>query len=202
VGETVDLRLSSSRSTLASDLASLISVYNSAQSKVASQVGETAGLLSGDYIVREIQHLMRELAAYEGSGPVKHLADLGIEFNQSGQMEFNTPKFYSLSDADIAAAFEFLGSPTSGLGALSAGFGQVSDPISGLIRLQQNQYDAADDRLSNQISELTTRIELMQSSLSLRLQQADVLLAQLEAQQTMLDANIRALELAAFGKRD
>lgn len=201
-GETVELKLSSSRSTLATKLADLANAYNTLRTKVNAQVGETAGLLSGDFLVREIQHNLRQLASYESSGAIRRLADLGLEFDDQGQMSFNSSKFYSLSDAEIAAAFDFLGSETSGLGGLSQSFDQISDPISGLIKLQQDQYDAADQRLSRQIDELTSRIEFMQLSLSAKLQQADTLLAQLESQQVLLEASIKGLELALYGKKD
>lgn len=201
-GETVELKLFSSRSTLATKLADLADAYNTLRSKVSAQVGETAGLLSGDFLVREIQQNLRELAAYESSGTIRRLADLGLEFNDQGEMSFNSSKFYSLSEAEIAAAFDFLGSETSGLGGLSQEFAQISDPLTGLIKLQQDQYDAADERLSRHIEELTSRIEFMQLSLSAKLQQADTLLAQLESQQVLLEASIKGLELALYGKKD
>jgi flagellar hook-associated protein 2 len=201
-GETVELKLFSSRSTLATKLADLASAYNRLRTAVNAQIGKAAGMLSGDFLVREIQQSLRELAAYESTGAVRRLADLGLEFNEEGEISFNSSKFYSLSEAEIAAAFDYLGSETSGLGGLSQNFKQISDPISGLIKLQQDQYDAADERLSRQIDELTSRIEFMQLSLSAKLQQADTLLAQLESQQVLLEASIKGLELALYGKKD
>jgi len=201
-GETVELKLFSSRSTLATKLADLASAYNRLRTAVNAQIGKAAGMLSGDFLIREIQQNLRELAAYESTGAVRRLADLGLEFNEEGEISFNSSKFYSLSEAEIAAAFDYLGSETSGLGGLSQNFKQISDPISGLIKLQQDQYDAADERLSRQIDELTSRIEFMQLSLSAKLQQADTLLAQLESQQVLLEASIKGLELALYGKKD
>ena len=201
--ETVTLTLSSSRGELATALAGLASSYNAARSQVNAQVGETAGLLSGDFIVRQLQMEMRTLAGHDGSGSsMNRLSDLGIEFDDSGEMSFDQDMFYALSDAQITAAFEYLGSETTGFGALSANFTQISDPATGLIKTQQDQYDVADDRLETQITDLTARIEYMQTSLSWKLQQADVLLAQLAAQQTMLDASIQGLEYAVYGRND
>jgi len=201
-GETVELRLSSSRSTLATKLADLASAYNALRTKVSAQVGAAAGLLSGDFLVREIQHQLRTLSAYEGAGAVRRLSDLGLEFNQEGVMSFNSGKFYALSEAEVAAALDFLGTETTGFGGLSRAFLRISDPISGLIKLQQDAYDAADQRLSRQVAELTSRIEFMQASLAARLQQADALLAQLESQQVLLEASIKGLELLLYGKRE
>jgi len=201
-GETVELRLSSSRSTLATRLADFVSAYNALRTKVSAQVGAGAGLLSGDFLVREIQQQLRSLSAYEAAGAVRRLSDLGIEFDQAGVMSFNSGKFYSLSEAEVAAAFDFLGSETTGFGGFSQALQRISDPISGLIKLQQDSYDAADQRLSRQVAELSSRIEFMQASLSARLQQADALLAQLESQQVLLEASIKGLELLLYGKKE
>ncbi|HUW32332.1 MAG TPA: flagellar filament capping protein FliD [Planctomycetota bacterium] len=201
-GETVDLRLASSRSGLANGLAGYVSAYNGLREKLNAQIGETSGMLSGDYVIRQIQHTLRTLNAYQSNGDIRTLADLGIEFDAQGVMSFDTATFYSLSNSSIAAAFEFLGSSTTGFGALASSLEQISDPVTGLIKIQQNQYDTADARITKQMAELNTRIEFMQSSMSLKLQQADVLLAQLETQQTLLQASLEGLSLALYGKKD
>ena len=203
VAETVDLTLSTNRGDLATKLASLVTAYNDVKTQTDLQIGEAAGLLSGDYIVREVQQQLRELASYESAAStMNNLTDLGIEFDDLGVMTFDTDHFYSISDADIAKGFDFLGTETTGLGALSDNFEQISDPITGLIKTQQDQYDITDDRLTDQILILGERIDLMQTTLSAKLQQADVLVAQLEAQQTLLQGNIDSLNLALFGKND
>ncbi len=201
-GESVVLSLSSSRTEVGNALADLVSAYNDLRSRVNLQIGETAGLLSGDFIVREIQQRMRELASFEAAGSIKRLADLGIEFDDQGVMSFNSTKFYSLPESSFNAALDFLGAPTTGFGALSDNFEAISDPVNGLIRTQQDQYDKTDERLSEQISQLTERIDFMQQSLTERLQQADVLLAQLESQQTLLEASLKGLDLAVYGRND
>ena len=200
--EQIALTLSSSRANLANALGDLVTNYNTVVDKVNAQIGESAGLLSGDWIIREVQGDLRALTTYAGSGAVKSLADLGIELDSTGKMSFNSTKFYSLSNSDLDAAFTYLGSSTTGLGSFASSFTQISDPIGGLIKTQQDNYDAADQRLSDQITALSERISRMQTSLSTQLQQADSLLAQLESQQVMLDASIQSLNLALFGKQN
>ncbi len=203
VDETVDLKLSSSRGDMATKLAVMVSAYNSVSTEVAAQIGEAAGLLSGDFIVREIQASQRAVGSYEGSGgTMNRLTDLGIEFNESGVMSFDQDLFYSLSDADITAGFDLLGTETTGLGALADRFTAISNPVTGLIKTQQDQYDAADHRLSDQITTLSERIDYMQSTMFDKLQQADVLLASLNSQQSLLTATLESLDLLTFGKRE
>lgn len=198
VGESVTLTLASDRATLATALDSLATKYNTLRDQVLQQVGKNAGALGGDFIVRLIQEKLRGLTAYQGTGAIKALADLGIELSSAGKMSFNSTKYYSLSSTDFAAAFSFLGSTTTGWGALASGFTSISDPITGLIKTQQDQYDAADKRLTTQITDLNKRIEFMRSSLSRQLQQADSLLAKLGSQQSLLSASLKGLESVLY----
>ncbi len=201
-GEEVAITIGSSRDPVAAALIDMAAAYNAVRDQVNAQVGEAAGLLSGDFLIRQLQQDLRALSGYEGDGALRRLAELGIEFDSSGVMTFDSDVLNGLSSSALSDAFDFLGSETTGLGGFAARFEAVSDPVSGLIRLQQDQYDVTDARLSEQMDVLAARIDYMQSSLALQLQQADVLLAQLEAQQTMLDASLEGLHLALYGRNE
>lgn len=197
----VRVTLASDRTQLASALQDFATKYNAVVDAVNQQVGQSAGLLSGDYIVRQIQQDLRQVGSYTTtSGTVRSLADLGIEFDDTGKMSLNQDTFNNLSDTQISDAFSFLGSATTGLASLASNFTQLSDPIDGLIKLQQDGYDQTDQQLQKQISDLTDRINATQQSTSAKLQAADALLAELESQQSMVDASVQGLNYVAFGK--
>ncbi len=200
-GETVTLNLASDRGRLATALDSLVTAYNAVATKVNAQIGTSAGLLSGDFLVRQVQADLRELTTYQGSGSIQGLADLGIELDDSGAMSFNSEILYSLSGADLAAAFTFLGSSTSGLGGISQKFTELTDPLTGLIKSQQDQYDSADQRLSEQVTAVADRVSILQTALARKLQATDALLASLASQQQMLDASIQGLNLVLYGRK-
>lgn len=201
-GESVVLNLTSSRGGLANALSGLVTAYNAAVDKVKTQIGENAGLLSGDYIVGQVRRTLSQVAGYNsGSGDVKSLVDLGIELDKNGVMSFNSTKFYSLPTATIDAGFAFLGSATTGFGSLASKLDEITNPITGLIRTQQNNYDVADRRISSTITDLVARIEQSQATLSFKLQQADALLNSLQGQQSILTGAIESLNVASFGKR-
>jgi len=101
--ETVVLSLSSSRTAMANALSEMVTAYNAVREQVNAQIGETAGLLSGDFIVRQIQSDMRALASYQGSGAIKGLTDLGIEFESA-----------TLSTGSFKPSRISMTSPTSG----------------------------------------------------------------------------------------
>jgi len=202
VGEPVSLSVISNRGTLATALQNLTSAYNSVRSKIDEQVGENAGLLSGDYIIRQVRGALQQLTGYRGNGALQSLAELGISLDKAGVMSFDSAQFFALPSATFNASFSFLGSPSAGFGGLSSNLRQVSDPVTGLIKTQQDNYNAADRRISATIATLTERIESMQKSLSEKLQHADALLSSLASQQNTLDASLQSLQLLTFGKKE
>lgn len=200
-GETVTLTVASNRASLASAIEKMVAAYNSLRDQLNAQVGEKAGLLSGDFIVRHVQAKLRELAGFRAPDVSMSLAELGITLDSKGVMSFDRAKFDSLPNSRLETAFSFFGGG-AGFGALESGLRNVSDPANGLIRLQQNQIDATDARIRGQIEAIQKRIEVMRNNLARQLQMADTLLARLESQQRFLDANLESLNLVLYGKRD
>lgn len=201
--DSVTVSLSSDRSKIKSALQSLVANYNSVTEQVDGQIGPTAGLLSGDSLVRETQDALRALTRYDsGSGSIRNLGNLGIELDRQGKMSFNTETFDGLSSGQISSAFTFLGSETTGFGALVRRLDGISDPVSGLAKLQTQRYDATDLRLSSEIATISERINNMQRSLSARLQAADALLGTLESQSNLVDASIQSLKFSLFGRQE
>jgi flagellar hook-associated protein 2 len=202
LNETVTLTLATDRSMLSNALSSFATAYNAVVDQVDAQIGENAGLLSGDIIVREVQQKLRAVSGYLGSGTISSLAALGLEFGDDGKASLNPDTFAALSDTEIQAALTFLGSESTGFGSLAADLTSISDPVTGMIRTQQDFYGKRDETLSDQIDIVTERVANLQLSTSQKLQTMDVLLAHLESQQTVLNASIQGLYLTLFGKND
>ncbi|MBM3727311.1 MAG: hypothetical protein FJW40_18050 [Acidobacteria bacterium] len=214
-GETVTLTLASNRSRLSSGLQSLVSRYNSVVDLVDAQIGETAGLLSGDSLVRSVQNTFRSFTGFITTRTesvtiggvtttvdplVKDLAALGIELDSKGKISFNQATFDALSEAAVEDGFQLVGTAATSLGSLLEDFKALSDSVTGSIQVQINQFDTSQQRISDRVTEITDRVNRLQANLSLRLQQADALLAGLEAQRSVVDASIKGLQLTLFGK--
>ena len=200
-GETLTIGVGSSRSALSGKLKTFVDAYNALSAQADGQIGANAGLLTGDVIVREIQNSLRSLVGYQGSGSIKGLSNIGVSFASDGKASFDQASFDSLSDTQIQKAFTFLGSKSTGFGRLSKKFAQLSDPVSGLIAVQENRYDAETKRLSSRIGDLTERVENLQKATAQRLQTYDALLAQLESQGSIITASYTALNQSLFGTK-
>jgi flagellar capping protein FliD len=127
---------------------------------------------------------------------------LGIGFGNDGKATFDATAFAALSDSDIQNGFSFLGSTTSGFGALKSRLTQLSDPVTGLIAVQNSKYDESDKRISTRVEELTSRLAALQRSTAERLQTVDALLGSLQSQQTIIEASFKSLQLTLFGRND
>ena len=194
-------------SQISTALQDFVTKYNSVESLLNAQIGPSGGLLSGNSLIWGIKSALEGLVNYNGTGTIKSLSDLGIELDSSGVMSFNQTTtdptqhiaFDSLTSDQIAGAFSFLGSATTGFGALASSLTQYSDPVSGAIQAQQAQFQATDTRLNDQISTMTDQVNDMQTALQSQLEAADSQIAQMQSQQQVLTATIEGLNFASFG---
>lgn len=199
-GQTVGVSLAPDGSKISSALQDLVTKYNAVSGLVNAQIGPAAGLLSGNPLIVQARQAMFSLMNSSGSGSsVQSLASLGIELDNNGVMSFNSATFNALSSSQIADAYSFLGNTASGPAAMQAQFTQLSDPFSGSIKAQQDQWDATDTRITDQVTDLNTRIAAMQATLQSKLQMADTLIAGLQSTQNMLTSSIQSLNFASYG---
>src|SRR5262249_8360938 len=109
-------------------------------------------------------------------------------------------KVDNLNDAQLSDAFKFVGSATSGLGGFAQTFSQFTDPLNGIIAMEQQGLTNTDKTLQTQITTLTDRITVMQNNLAKQLQTADALIGQLQSQQQTLNASLQGLSLVLYGR--
>ena len=199
--ETLSIGLSSDRTKLSDGISNFVDAYNALQSKVGDQVGKSAGLLSGDFLVREAQEILRKSSSFGlADGTVKNWSDLGVSFSSSGKISFDFKQFNALSESNLRDSFAFF-KDTTGLGALSSSTDGFSQDVTGLAQIQLAQYDRTDSRLKDQISQFEDRISLLRQSYLQKLQQADALLGGLESQKNLITASVDSLNLSIYGKR-
>ena len=200
LNQTVTLSLATDRSQLANALQTFTQNYNALSAQIDAQSGPGAGLLAGDVLVQNLREDMWQLSTYQGPGSsIKNLSDMGVTFDTTGKMSFDQSAINSFSDSQLADAFKFFGSSSSGFGAMASQFTHLSDPATGAIRQQEDGYDKENTQLSDQINALNDRVAVMQSSMTAKIQAADALVAQLEAQQKLVNASITSMNYTMFG---
>ena len=202
VAETLSIGLSSDRSKLSTAVSGFIDAYNTVQAKITGQVGKTAGLLTGDFLVREAQDILRKVSSFGlGTGSVKSWSDLGVSFSTAGQISFDAGIFNTLSQTQLQDSFSFF-KDTTGLGALSKSTSGFSQDVTGLAAIQIDQYGKTDSRLTVQIAKLEDRISVLRQTYLQKLQAADALLGRFESQRNVVSASIDGLNLVVYGRRN
>jgi flagellar hook-associated protein 2 len=200
---SVTLSLASDGSQLSTALQSLVTDYNTLVAQVQTQQGPTAGPLGGDIVINQISGDMQQLVTYwnpNSASSIRSLSDVGISLSDSGQMSFDQNTFNALSDTQLADAFKFLGSSTTGFGALASNFTQLTDPISGMIQMEEAGLTTENTSINGQITTLNAQVAQVQASATAQAQQADALVAQLQSEQNTLDASIQSLNYVLYGK--
>jgi flagellar hook-associated protein 2 len=200
---SVSLALTSDSSQLSTALQTFVTNYNAVVDQITQQVGTAAGPLAGGIVLQNISDDMRQLSSYgaKGNATISSLYDVGITFEDtSGHLTFNQSRFDSLSTSQVSDAFKFFSASNSGFASLASNFTQVTDPITGMMRLEEDGLDSENTQLTNQINVLNTRATQIEAAMNTQLQQADALAAELQSQQTSLDASIQSINYVTYGK--
>ncbi len=197
----VTLSLTSDPTQLTSALQDVVTNYNGVLTALEAQEGQTGGALSGDTSVTQLQEAMNQFAAYtDPGGTIQSLSDLGITFSSNGQASFDASAVSGFTDAQLTAAFTFIGSATSGLVGASQTFQQFSDPTTGLLTVEAQGLSQTDQDLQSQITTLTSQLTTMQDNLASQLSSADAMIAELQSQQTELTGSLQSLSLVLYGQ--
>jgi flagellar hook-associated protein 2 len=184
---TTTIRLNDDRIGLRNLLSDVAAKYNTVVARLATQIGKSAGVLSGDILIRETQSVLREITGRLDDGAVGSMAALGLELDDKGSMSLNTAAYDKAAAADFSAVRAFVGNVTSGFaGAATGRLGALADPVTGQIQTAIGFLAQSDSRLSQQIAPLQERIDLNIATLEARFFAADTLLAGLESQKSLL----------------
>jgi flagellar hook-associated protein 2 len=201
---SVTLSLATQPSQMSSSLQTFVTDYNALVDQVGKHKGHAAGPLEGNLIINQISSDMQQLVTYwnpNSASTIRSLSDLGLAFDNTGHLSFDSGTFNSLSDNQIGDAFKFLGSANTGFAALASNFTQLSDPIRGLIQTQEDGYDQANTQLGNQITTQQLRAAHTQKTATAQAQAADALVARLQSQQTQVNGSIQSINYVLYGRQ-
>ena len=183
-GETT-VTVAPDSSSAANALSSFATAYNSALAELNNNHGTSGGALTGQNIIFQLQQSLRNLTQYSGgSGTVQSLGDLGLTFNEQGQLSFNQATFAAAAATNPNDVANFLGSATSGgfLQNASNLLTSLTDPNTGLFQATNSSFQSQINTDNQEITDTQTRIITMQNSMVAQMTQADTLIASLESQ--------------------
>ena len=91
---TTTITVAPSSTAASNAISAFVSAYNAAATELDNNHGTAGGALTGQSIVFSLEQSMRDLTGYSGgSGSIQNLTDIGLSFNQNGQLSFDQTQF-------------------------------------------------------------------------------------------------------------
>lgn len=201
VGSTT-INVGQSVSGVGNALSSFVSAYNSAVDALATNRGKNGGALSGQAIVYQLTNTLQTITKYMGSsGSVTSLASLGVTFDQTGHLSFDSSTFNQLAWSSPSSIMNFLGSETVGgfLQTASTALKSAADPITGVLAQASDSLATEVTDISTQIANNQTRVAQLQSTLTSQMAAADAAIASLEGQVGQLTTLFTDMQNYTYG---
>jgi flagellar hook-associated protein 2 len=183
-----DINIGQNTSSIANAISSFVTAYNAANQALAGQRGSSGGALAGQSIIMTLSQALRDIANYAGSGSIQSIADLGLTFDKTGTLSFDSSVLSDAAARDLKGVMDFLGSPTTGgfLKAATDTLNGLTDSTSGAIPLTLASISGQITNTDNRINEDQDRIDQLRQNLSAQMAAADALIAQMQQQVTYM----------------
>jgi len=191
--KTVSVSVASDTAALTTSVKSFVSAYNSLMSFVQNQSAAAAngqtGTLAHEALLRQARIALRTaIGGTYGSGTFRHLAEVGIGFDQTGGLTLGTTLLSGALQQDRASVLTlFAGTSTSG-GFTNGAFGSIQAAIDaftqagGFVDSAQTQLQTQISRLTKQINDMTDRLAVQRASLQQEYAAADLAMTTLKSQ--------------------
>jgi flagellar hook-associated protein 2 len=188
VGDPATVTVAQGTQGISSALQSFVSAFNTAMSELAYNRGQGGGPLTGQSIVTQLATTLQNLTNYNsGLSQIPSLAALGVSFSDTtGQLSFDAGAFNSATSGQSDALASFLGSATGG-GFLQTATNTLSsmvDPTAGYLTEDITSVQSQLTSMNTQISNKVNQINLLQQNLTTQMAQADAMIYQMQQQAT------------------
>jgi flagellar hook-associated protein 2 len=184
--DPIGIDVASDGSALKSNLQSFVTSYNAfvtfanAQAAAAANGDQTS--IGRDALVRGLRNQLRaSLSGAYGSGTFTRLAEIGVEFTQSGTLQINDAVFSAAVANDPDGVQQLL----SGTGGAFPSIAQsVSQYVqgTGLISSAQATLSQESSRLDTQIANMQDRLAIQRTALQQQFTAADAAISALQSQ--------------------
>jgi flagellar hook-associated protein 2 len=199
---TANIGVAQNVAGIQSAIGSFVSAFNAAVDEVQKNRGQNGGALAGQSIVSQLSAALRNLAGYtpvSGSPDIQSIDDLGLAFDQSGHLQFDSSVYSAAAGSSLSNVLNFLGSETGG-GFLQAAHNiltSVTDSTNGLVTNDITTTGASVTNLMKKISSKQDTVTHMQTNLIQQMSRADAAIASMEQQVTQITNLFSAMQQAS-----
>ena len=200
---TVDITVARNSQALSDALAGFTEAYNGAVDELDKHRGEAGGVLAGQSILYSLSRTLADLTGYQGSGETGSIQELGLSFDRTGHLSFNSLTFLAANFISPEATAAFLGDKTAG-GFLKAATGPldlVERTASGMLKTEMTSITAEIGNVDRRIAESQARVDQMKTSLYERMATTDAMIAALEQQFNYLSSMFESMRASSQSYR-
>lgn len=187
---TIAVNVAADGASLQSSLQAFVSAYNTFQSFVTSQQQAAAGgdhtSIGHESLFRGLtQQLSSSLRGTYGSGVFQHLAEIGVEFTQTGTLQLNTATFNAAIAQNPGAVQSLVAGASNAFDSVSSTITQYTQS-NGLISIAQQALNTQVSQLGSQITAMQNRLNIERATLQQQFTAADTAISTLQSQSTSL----------------
>jgi flagellar hook-associated protein 2 len=183
-------------------LSSFVTAFNSAVDELQKNRGQNGGALAGQSVVSQLSDALRSLAGYtpdSGSPAIQSIADLGLTFDQTGHLQFDSSVYSAAAASSLPDVLNFLGSESGGgfLQATHTILTGITDSTTGVVASDISTTGASVTNLTKQISSKQDSVTQMQTALIQQMSRADAAISAMEQQLTQITNLFAAMQQAS-----
>jgi flagellar hook-associated protein 2 len=192
---TVAIEISQNVDSTESKIQDFVDAYNELVSYLTTQrtsaVSGDDNSIGSESVVRSLRSTLSGLLSKSvTSGSLKNLAELGLEFQTDGTLDFDQDTFEDVAD-DYSTDIERLLAGTSSTDGVFDGVYNALKAYTqsgGIIAETQDNLDDQVDKLDDKIADMEERLALKKAQLQKEYAAADAILTQLNSQSSALSA--------------
>lgn len=191
VNKTVVVTVGRDDDDLAGRVQTFVTAYNdlvkfAADQQTAASRG-TLGTLGRDPLLRSLRDQVRDvLAAAHGSAAFRHLAEVGIEFNRTGQLTFDRSDFQNALTANADAVRSLFTDGSTGVFDEVEALVQEYTDAGGFVPDARTRLTEELRRVGRRSDDLTERLAVRRRALQAQFIAADQAMSRLKSQQGAL----------------
>lgn len=194
-GEKFSLQVNTDNGSLKTNLQSLVSMYNTANTVLRSVSAynaetKTASALTGDSMVRGMQQQLRSLVGNYAS----ELGALGVSIAKDGALTLDAAKFDGALAADPDSVRKLFGTDGSMASKLAVQLKGALDTSTGTLTQRTGSLNKRIEGLSDQVDELDRRMEAVEARYLAQFTAMDALVAQMQGTSSYLSQQLAALQ--------
>jgi len=186
---TTNITLSPDTAGIEESISNLVASFNAAVDEIDTHRGSGTGALRGNSLPSDLASIIKQLTQYQSGGAsVSTLADVGLEVDKSGHLQFNSATFATVMNQHSNEVRSFLGSSLDGgfLKAASDVLSRVDSLSGGILTDATSNIARALSAEDSHIADQQERIAVMEENLRQRMGAADALIALLEQRASMI----------------